>query len=264
MRGLAAALAGTLLAASPVAAGEAGAVVGGREAAPGAYPYAVALVDVVRQRQFCGGVLVGPRHVLTAAHCLTGSYADTGRVAVLLGEHDLGSATESRYARTVRPARFTTHPDYDPATQRDDLAVITLPAPVRTDAGVRPVALPAADETFARTRLEAVGWGATAYGEGASPVLRTVTLDTLTNAECARRGVDGLTRAQLCTWTPGRDTCVYDSGGPLVHRDTAGRPVLAALVSYGRGCATDAPAVNTRITAHLPWIARVTGLRPKG
>lgn len=261
-RALTAALLGMFLATAPVAPRQAGAIVGGQEAAPGAYPYVAALVDVERQRQFCGGALVGPRHVLTAAHCLTGSYGDTGRVAVLLGEHDLRTATESRHARVARPARFTIHPGYDRRTQHDDLAVITLAAPVRPDAGVRPVPLPAPDESFTHTRLEAVGWGATSFGAAPSPVLRTVTLDTLSNPACALRGVDGLTPAQLCTWTPGRDTCVRDSGGPLLHRSPTGRPTLAALVSYGRGCATDTPAVNTRITAHLPWITHVTGIRP--
>ncbi|MFJ6407911.1 S1 family serine peptidase [Streptomyces hydrogenans] len=261
-RALTAALLGVFLATAPVAPREAGAIVGGREAVPGAYPYVAALVDVERHRQFCGGALIGPRHVLTAAHCLTGSYADTGRVAVLLGEHDLRTAAESRHARVARPARFTLHPGYDRRTQRDDLAVITLADPVRPDAGVRPVPLPSSAESFTHTRLDAVGWGATSFGEDSSPVLRAVTLDTLSNAACALRGVDGLTPAQLCTWTPGRDTCVYDSGGPLTHRAPGGRPILAALVSYGRGCATDTPAVNTRITAHLPWIRRVTGVAP--
>ncbi|MGW6535442.1 S1 family serine peptidase [Streptomyces sp. NPDC055051] len=253
---------GALLATAPVAPPDAAAIVGGREAAPGTYPYAAALVDTARHRQFCGGVLIGPRHVLTAAHCLTGSYADPGRVAVLLGDHDLRTATESRHARVARPARFTPHPRHDARTHHDDLAVITLTAPVPADAGVRPIALPTAGESFAHTRLEAVGWGATSFGGAPSPVLRTVTLDTLPNPACALRGIDGLTPAQLCTWTPGRDTCVHDSGGPLVHRAPDGRPVLAALVSYGRGCATDTPAVNTRITAHLSWLTRTTGLRP--
>ncbi|WP_189945995.1 S1 family serine peptidase [Streptomyces roseolus] len=262
VRTVAAVLAGAALAAVSAAPREAAAVVGGQEAAPGAYPYVAALVDVERHRQFCGGALIGSRHVLTAAHCLTGAYADTGRVAVLLGDHDLRTAAESRHARVARPVRFTVHPGYDRRTQHDDLAVITLSAPVRADAGVRPIALPAPAESFDHTRLEAVGWGATAFGEGPSPVLRTVTLDTVPHAECARRGAGPLTPAQLCTWTPGRDTCVYDSGGPLAHRTGTGRRVLAALVSYGRGCATDTPAVNTRITSHLAWIARTTGVRP--
>lgn len=257
---LMASLLGAVLTATPLGATPAGAVVGGQEARPHAYPYVAALVDVEERRGFCGAVLVDDRHLLTAAHCLTGSYGDTRRVAVLLGDHDLTTGTESPYAVLARPSRFTRHPAYDPGTQRDDIAVITLSRPVRHDRGVRPVRLPArtAPDAFDRTRVEVAGWGATSFGGGPSPVLRTVTLETMGNRTCAARGVTGLTPAQICTYAPGRDACVYDSGGPLVHRDRDGRPTLVGLVSYGRGCATSTPAVNTRVSAHLGWIARAT------
>ncbi|MGW0119494.1 serine protease [Streptomyces sp. NPDC003327] len=240
------------------------AIVGGREAGLHEYPFMAALVDLEGRTEFCGGALIGERHVLTAAHCLTGAYADPARVGVFLGDHDLTKAADSPYARLAEPKRFSIHPDYDPGTQRNDIAVVTLDRPVAYDRGVSPIRLPAPfpPAVFEHARVEVAGWGATAFGGRRSPVLRSVTLDTVDNRTCAERGMPGVTPAQICTYAPGRDACQYDSGGPLIHRDRAGRPYVVGLVSYGQGCATRVPGVNTRVSSHLDWIGRTTGRAP--
>ncbi|WP_411072629.1 serine protease [Streptomyces sp. cmx-4-25] len=258
---VAAAVTAAVMGASPLGIAPAHAVVGGQEARPHQYPFMAGLVDLRERRVMCGGALIGDRYVLTAAHCLTGSYGSTARVGVLLGDHDLATGDDSPNALLAAPARFLTHPEYDPETQRNDIALVRLAEPVAFGPDVRPVALPTASAhgTFDHTRVEAPGWGATSFGGPASEVLRTVTLGTMSNRTCVSRGMYGVTPAQLCTYAPGRDTCRYDSGGPLVH--TTGRqPYLVGLVSYGRGCATDTPAVNTRVRSYLTWIERVTGL----
>ncbi|MGA5195415.1 serine protease [Streptomyces exfoliatus] len=256
-------VAGAVMAVSPLGvAPPARAVVGGQEARPHQYPFMAGLVDVLERRVMCGGSLIGDRYVLTAAHCLTGSYSDPTRVGVLLGDHDLTTGTDSPHAVLATPDRLLPHPEYDPDTQRNDIALVRLAEPVALNRHVRPIALPAAyaHGSFDDTQVEVPGWGTTSYGGRTSDVLRTVALGTMSNAACASRGMTQVTTTQICTYAPGRDTCQYDSGGPLV-RAVKGRPYVVGLVSYGRECATDTPAVNTRVRSYVTWIERTIGRR---
>ncbi|MEX0167634.1 serine protease [Streptomyces sp. LMG1-1-1.1] len=257
-------LAGAVAVLGALGTGPAAGIVGGEEARPHRYPFMAGLVDLEERRVMCGGALIGERWVVTAAHCVTGSYGSTDRVGVLLGEHDLTSREDSPNAVLAAPARMVVHPDYDPESQRNDIALVRLAEPVAVNGDVRPIALPHsfARGAFDHTRVEAPGWGATSFGGRTSAVLRTVTLDTMSNPVCGTRGMPQVTPSQLCTYAPGRDTCQYDSGGPLVHT-VARKPYLIGLVSYGKGCATETPAVNTRVWSYLNWIERTTGRLPR-
>ncbi|MFB6961442.1 trypsin-like serine protease [Streptomyces sp. NPDC056309] len=108
-------------------------------------------------------------------------------------------------------------------------------------------------KTFDATTLRAAGWDTVSFGGPSSPGPRTVALDTMADGTCASRWRDPLTAGQICTYTPGRDTCRHDSGGPLAHRYGT-RPYLVAVVSHSQSCAGSTPTVNTRVIPYINWI----------
>lgn len=65
--------------------------------------------------------------------------------------------------------------------------------------------------------------------------------------------------SNICTYTPGKDTCQFDSGGPLLWMNPSNRRLyLTGIVSFGVGCGSDNPAVNTRVSSYLDWIVSKT------
>ena len=44
---------------------------------------------------FCGGTIIGPLTILTAAHCLVDPIPNSNGVKVVVAEHDLYSSSES-------------------------------------------------------------------------------------------------------------------------------------------------------------------------
>jgi hypothetical protein len=65
-------------------------------------------------------------------------------------------------------------------------------------------------------------------------------------------------KSQLCTFEKGKDSCAYDSGGPLIlwaGNTTYNKDWLVGQVSWGIGCANEhLPGINSRISTVLDWI----------
>ena len=177
--------------------------------------------------QFCGGTLVAPTKVLTAAHCLAATpAADT---TVVVGRDDKASTD----GETVRVARGWVSPDFQGVGHGLDVAVLTLRSAVAQKP--LPLAGPGDTRLYADGAPARIwGWGATTEGGAASETLRTAVLPVRGNAYC-RHGDPGYDAAeQTCAGYDdgGVDTCQGDSGGPLV---SAGR--LIGVTSFGQGCA---------------------------
>ncbi|MEV7611400.1 serine protease [Streptomyces sp. NPDC089799] len=259
---LAAGAAAIPLAQAPRAAAD-GVVIGGRPTMVADSPWVVALSSRdrfggTRAGQFCGGVIVGPTKVLTAAHCLGrqvlgGPVESVRDLRVITGRTEL-RATEGREI-AVRGARV--NPAYDAVTNAGDLAVLELEEAVPVDR-VLPLA-GAGDPGYAAGAAASVyGWGDTtgfgdyAYGLRVSEV--TVLADEVCR-EAYPGDADGryLEDSMVCAGDKagGKDACQGDSGGPLV---AGGR--LIGLVSWGRGCGrADSPGVYTKIAPLAGFVA---------
>jgi secreted trypsin-like serine protease len=237
-------------------------IVGGREVRPGSYPWIVSLQQ--GGSHFCGGTLIRTGSaqqsdiVLTAAHCV---YDGTSGLTVSAGAHDLKRPGPG--VQTVSAGVTRYHPQYNPDTTMNDIAVIKLAAPIKFTATVQPLALPASGERPAVGALATVaGWGLTREGGyDTSPILMHVSVPIVGDAYLAAAyrpydvSIDA--NAMLGAGYPegGKDACQADSGGPLFVRGADDKPVLQGIVSFGVGCARPGlPGVYTRVSSYLSWI----------
>lgn len=150
---------------------------------------------------------------------------------------------------------------------RNDIALLRTRVSMEWNRSVGPSCLPfralgtttttnsARKPPVAGQRLDVAGWGTTSFGGPQSMRLLKTTLDVITRDTC-KRSVPYLESNTFCTYTPGRDACQYDSGGALYARDN--RLFAVGIVSYGFGCATEQPSVNTRVASYVNWIQTKT------
>lgn len=230
-------------------------IVGGTPAAFANYPWQVALVrasDAEPSRsQFCGGSLIAPDVVLTAAHCV-----DNPVVRKLPGRLDVVAGTASYAAGGERLSvkAIFIHPQWNATTYDYDFALLKLRSPARIG---RPIALQAAPVAVGE-RVVVSGWGATSEGGDGSPDLLKVEVPVVDSSICNEAESYGgsVTDQMLCAGQRegGLDACQGDSGGPLAVGLPAA-PRLAGVVSWGEGCARRYKyGVYARVSAVAPWI----------
>ena len=228
-------------------------IVGGEATELHEFPWQAGVVYAGSNRTWCGASLINSRYVLTAAHCMA-STADPAGVEVLLGDHRIGQSDPGELRFSV--ARITVHPDYTSFTGGHDFALLRLATEVPIGDAMRPVCLPAGDQTFAGLNATATGFGRTASDEPQSLVLRQVPLPVWTPGQCAAHFANLNTSTMVCAGgETGQATCSGDSGGPLVAQ-LDGRFSLVGVTSFGYvPCGiTGYPSVYSRVSTVLGWI----------
>lgn len=240
-------------------------IVGGSPAAPGSWPSIVAVSQ--SGTAICGGTLIDPAWVVTAAHCTTGG----GTLSVTAGITDLSTPTPQ--TQVIPVAAVTRHPDYvDGAGFRNDVAVLRLATPAVLGSQVATSDLVApADSVSGPGQI--AGWGRTSENAPPPPPteLQEATVAFLPDSACGGYAIFGPQDAfdptrMVCAGQSGGgvDACIGDSGGPLRAAALPGMP-LVGVVSYGFGCARPGfPGIYTRLSTYRSFIYGTIGVVPPG
>ena len=216
------------------------------------YPFTVSLLNYNNRQewQICGGVLIAPNVILSAAHC----FNQVKLVEIFFNSEE----SEKIY---IPKQNKLMHPKYDPKTTAYDFMLIKISSSYSSDYVIKinsEESIPIGDGD--EESLLVLGWGLTNQNDrtSASKELLKASVSYVETSHCRRFYGNMVTDSMLCAHSVfGRDSCNGDSGGPLIL-ETATEKILVGIVSWGASCGhPQYPGVYGRISMAHSWITQV-------
>ncbi|XP_039514631.1 transmembrane protease serine 13b isoform X2 [Pimephales promelas] len=228
-------------------------IIGGSVAADGQWPWQASLH--FQGSHTCGGTLLAPDFIITAAHCFPKDTRDSQLPSNW--KVYIGLVSQLRLPSPYYVKQIILHEKYDPVTKNNDIALLKLNTPA---SNIQPICLPVFGQTFSPAQqCWTTGFGVTRQGAASgSTSLMEVKVDLIVSSVCNSSTVyhGGITENMQCAGdlNGGRDSCQGDSGGPLVCK-ADDQWYLTGVTSWGNGCGKkNRPGVYSNVGRLLMWI----------
>lgn len=244
-------------------------IISGKNAKRGAWPWQIALYKSTGQF-VCGGSIIDPFWIVTAAHCVNND-PDPSSYYVVLGDLDRSRIEGSEVKYYL--SNISIHHDYEDVFKvkhDNDIAVLNLDRPVQFSPLISPVCLSNQKTNGNLTNCYVTGWGKIKFPGHSHTFLQQASVQLVSRPVCRAKlrsskaiTGGGISDNMICADSKdGSNACQGDSGGPLVCQNSYGQWFLKGVISWGspRCSIKDMYLVLVNVDKYLPWLKYITGV----
>lgn len=217
------------------------------------YPYCVAII--ANGTYICGGSIIAPEFVVTAAHCcvLLKKYVRQENTFILAGTTNIDKGGQ-RY----NISNVSIHEKYNRNAKgrpNDDICLIKLDTPIEYDSTKQQISLPTRS-VKKDEKVTIVAWGRTGKNQSVHNDLREIIAKVISLFYCRLRYIfmNKISKDEFCTYIErGTGTCNADSGSGIIRNNDQNKEIVG-LVSGGVPCAVGYPDISTNVYSYNSWI----------